>query len=372
MRIRYFFVNRADSSPNSLLWQDAPRPLRIRHVRRRLRDMRVTDAHSHLRFLDKIAGERVWLDITNDDVECPLSAGAVVDVKIVQQFRPGSQAFLSDLFGSTSADSYPDLLRRFRRALGLGPLGSGPAREGRGQEPASEPQAPVSGYVKFKSEDDFDGNGDEGNADETEEINEDMDKFDIKFDESQVEDKPSDNIDFLNDTVDPSFAPKARTDSKDMGEFANLMDSDVVRPTTEAPAKEGILNLDLGQDTATQSAHKTAHEIQIDAQQQKLVFANEIDPKVAEWSKDPSTGTVKDIRSLLISLRPFLQTYNIEFEQIMLSQVMSKGAVRKMYFKVIRRIHPDKTNETDPKILYMFERMTEIINNAFKKHKSMA
>ena len=158
-----------------------------------------------------------------------------------------------------------------------------------------------------------------------------------------------------------------------MKEFANLIESKEPPSSNPKPQSNEILDLNFDNTPKPgKTTGKTTHEIQIDAQQQKLHFANEIDPVIHEWSKDPSTGTVKDIRSLLISLNPFLKNYDIEFDKIMLSQVMSKGAVRKMYFKVIRKIHPDKTNETDPKILYMFERMTEIINNAFKKHKSMA
>jgi hypothetical protein len=176
----------------------------------------------------------------------------------------------------------------------------------------------------------------------------------------------------LNDTVDPSFVPDVRKDSKEMKEFANLIETKDPTPTNPKTQSTEIFDLDFENSPPQQTKGKTTHEIQIDAQQQKLNFANEIDPVITEWSKDPSTGTVKDIRSLLISLNPFLKKYNIDFEKIMLSQVMSKGAVRKMYFKVIRKIHPDKTNETDPKILYMFERMTEIVNNAFKKHRTMA
>ena len=176
--------------------------------------------------------------------------------------------------------------------------------------------------------------------------------------------------------MDPSFVPKPRTNSKEMGDFANLLDSNLVTTSSQPPKpskSEGILNLNFGNSTKPMSPtiKRTAHETQIDAQQKKLEFANEIDPLVTKWSKDPSTGTVKDIRSLLISLQSFLKTFNIKFEQIMLSQVMSKGAVKKMYHKVIRKIHPDKTNETDPKALYMLERVTEIINNAFKDHKAM-
>lgn len=383
MRIRYFFTNKRDSSTNNFVWQDSPRPLRIQDVRLKLLSLGVTDANSHLRFLDKINGEKVWLDIINDDVECPSNSSGVVDIKIVQQFHCGSQAFLSDVFGPVCADSYSDAIRRLKQVINWGGLGQDSGHVQPGQEIQ---QTRKSGYMKFESEEEMVGeksletsgelgNGVTGDLVETEELNEDLGKFDIKFDESQVEEKPAENIDFLNDTVDPSFVPKTRTDSKEMGEFANLMDSDI-KATPGKPAnppdKEGILNLDLGQEGPSPSTGKTAHEIQIDEQQQKLKFANEIDPIVTEWSKDPSTGTTKDIRSLLISLNPFLKKFNIDFEKIMLSQVMSKGAVRKMYFKVIRRIHPDKTNETDPKILYMFERMTEIINNAFKKHKSMA
>ena len=188
------------------------------------------------------------------------------------------------------------------------------------------------------------------------------------------EKEPPENIDFLNDTVDPSYAPKKRTDSKDMGDFANLLDPQT-KPPTKKKAKEDILNLDFGSSSKPKpgkSKPQTEHEKQIDAQEKKLTFANEIDPQVKQWSQDPSTGTVKDIRSLLISLKGFLDKFNVKFDQISLSQVMSKGAVRKMYFKVIRKIHPDKTSETEPRILYMLQRISEIVTKAFNKHKSMA
>lgn len=390
MRVCYFFANKRDSSPNNFLWQDAPRPLRICDVQAKLQALGLTDANSHLRFLDKINGEKVWLDIINDDVECPLGSEGAVHIKVVQQFHVDSQAFLSDLFASLPREAYEDSLSRLRKLI----LGADPsAKPG---APSRQPQRPApdadSRYTKLEEAQNFVSEGEApenlgglgaekraegviGDFSEKEEVNEDLDKFNIKFGDSQVEDKPADNIDFLNDTVDPGFAPDARKDSRDMGEFANLMDSNV-DPAPEKPAAKeetgGILNLDFGHSGPTKPVTKTAHEIQIEAQNEKLVFANEIDPLVQDWAKDPSTGTAKDIRSLLISLKPFLAKFKLKFEEIRLSQVMSKGAVRKMYFKVIRKIHPDKTSETDPKVLYMFERMTEIINNAFKKHKSMA
>lgn len=165
-----------------------------------------------------------------------------------------------------------------------------------------------------------------------------------------------------------------------MGDFANILDPNLNPGNSQTKYQkksEDLFNLNFDNNNnnnskPTLTKTKTAHENQIDAQQEKLKFANEIDPLVKEWSKDPSAGTIKDIRSLLISLKSFLKKFNIEFDKIMLSQVMSKGAVKKMYFKVIRKIHPDKTSETDPKILYMFERITEIISDAFKKHKSMS
>jgi hypothetical protein len=209
---------------------------------------------------------------------------------------------------------------------------------------------------------------------ETEEINEDADKFDINFNDSQVPEEDP-NFDFVNDTVDPSFVPKNRKDSSEMKEFANLLDPESKHEKPKVnnpPPKNDLFDLNFKPSSSKGDTKKTEHEKQIDAQQEKLNFANEIDPQVSQWSKDPSRGTVKDIRSLLISLKSFLVKFGVNFETIMLSQVMSKGAVRKMYFKVIRKIHPDKTSETDPKILYLFERVSEIITEAFKKHKSMA
>jgi hypothetical protein len=348
--------------------------------------------HSHLRFLDKINGEKVWLDIINDDVECPTNKEGVVDIKIVQQFHTDSQAFMNDFFNNIQEHNYNEIVHEFREKC-LSSMLTAPNLEhkinsqtrnsGRKAKATKNSRGFDSddlwtkskdeGYQKFEDKEEIEENEE---FDETEEINEDADKFDINFNETDFDTKTSDKIDFLNDTVDPSFVPKPRKESNEMKEFANLLDS---KPTQTTSKTGGILNLDFGSSpnsntntSASKSKGKTTHEIQIDAQQQKLKFANELDPVISEWSKDPSTGTVKDIRSLLISLQSFLKTYNIKFDKIMLSQVMSKGAVRKMYFKVIRKIHPDKTNETDPKILYMFERMTEIINNAFKKHKSMA
>ena len=69
-----------------------------------------------------------------------------------------------------------------------------------------------------------------------------------------------------------------------MGEFANLMDPniDTVPKKSAKTAQSGdILNLNFGNSNPTKpskSTKKTAHEEQIDAQQEKLNFANEIDP----------------------------------------------------------------------------------------------
>ena len=88
-----------------------------------------------------------------------------------------------------------------------------------------------------------------------------------------------------------------------MGDFANLLDSNLGSGNNKSKQNksEGILNLDIGNNKGGNTSKpslrkgKTAHEAQIDAQQEKLQFANDIDPVVKQWSKEPSTGTEKDI-----------------------------------------------------------------------------
>ena len=163
MRIRYFFTNKRDQTPNNIIWQAAPRPLLIRDVRDKLSHLGVIDNHSHLRFRDKIKGEKVWLDIVNDGVECPSNSEGVVDVKIVQQFHEGSQAFLSDVFGGVEGESYEKLVGRLRKMLLLKEDSKNES------QPEKVKKESESGYVKFqdKDEEEFgeeDFEGEEGRS----------------------------------------------------------------------------------------------------------------------------------------------------------------------------------------------------------------
>ena len=147
MRIRYFFTNKQDKIQNNLIWASAPRPLCISHVREKLESQGVIDSDSHLRFLDKIKGEKVWLDITNDDVECPVNSEGVVDIKIVQQFHVHSQAFLTDVFKGVGKDNYLKIINDFQRFLGS----KGKEREEKKSEVNQRREEEFTeGYVKFK------------------------------------------------------------------------------------------------------------------------------------------------------------------------------------------------------------------------------
>ena len=149
MRIRYFFTNKSDTSQNNFIWHDAPRPLRISDVQRKLRDLGVIDSQSHLRFLDKIKGEKVWLDITNEDVECPLNSEGIADIKILQQFHEASQTFLEDVFRGIHEDQYEKAVKRLRKVL-LGDLVSRLNHKKKVVQPKNK-----SGYVAFEDEDEF-------------------------------------------------------------------------------------------------------------------------------------------------------------------------------------------------------------------------
>ena len=149
MRIRYFFTNKRDTSQNNFIWHDAPRPLRISDIKNKLKNLGVINEQSHLRFLDKIKGEKVWLDITNADVECPLNSEGIADIKILQQFHEASQSFLEDVFKGIPEDQYETAVLRLREVL-LGGMASKVTHKKTVTSTQNE-----SGYMAFQDEDEF-------------------------------------------------------------------------------------------------------------------------------------------------------------------------------------------------------------------------
>ena len=154
MRIRYFFTNKRDNSLNNFIWQDAPRPLCIQDLRKKMTSLGIVDKNSHLRFLDKIKGEKIWLDIINDDVECPSNSEGVVDVKIVQQYYTGSQAFMDDLFNGFPGSAYKETVFEFRQKVLKTIFQTPKDREKTPPEEIWENNK-NSGYAKFEDNDEF-------------------------------------------------------------------------------------------------------------------------------------------------------------------------------------------------------------------------
>jgi hypothetical protein len=113
----------------------------------------IIDSNSHLRFLDKIKGEKIWLDIINEDVECPCNSEGVVDVKIVQQFYSGSQAFMDDLFGGIQTGAYEETVAKFRQKV-LTNIIQTSANQGKTSNDIWA-STTKSGYAKFEDEEEF-------------------------------------------------------------------------------------------------------------------------------------------------------------------------------------------------------------------------
>lgn len=155
MRIRYFFTNKRDNTPNNFIWHDAPRPLRISDVKRKLKDLGIINNQSHLRFLDKIKGEKVWLDIINEEVECPLNNEGLVDIKILQQFYEASQGFLEDVFRGIPEDSYEIAVTRLRQILLNDIISNKNQTKKMKDKNKSDNTANESGYVAFQNQDEF-------------------------------------------------------------------------------------------------------------------------------------------------------------------------------------------------------------------------
>ena len=405
--LRYFFTNKKDQSENHIFWKQPPLQPSIADVKQKLLELSVINANCHLRFKEIIDGQSIWLDISNEEVSCPISKKGIVEIKIVEQFFVGSECFLKDLFGGMEINqsSYKKLLKSLRnKLLEDSDLGEWKSPEERSEkedqqfeifnqdkfdefdkeEPEdhfqeeSEPVARNGGYMAFKN---FD------QEDLEEDINEDVDKFDINFYDSQVRSERTNEIDFINGE---GYTPHKTDQKDDLGELAGLMDIGMSNePINTQPKGDDILNMDVdfgkgpkkpkrANKTFPESKNKphpninSEHGRQIEEKEMKLMYANKIDPEVANWAKDPSSGREKDMRSLLITLKDLMKKYDLSFDNIMFSQVMSKSSVKKIYFKLLRKIHPDKTDEKDPKILYLYERVTEVLTRAFRKHKSMS
>jgi hypothetical protein len=153
--------------------------MRIQDVKNKLRELKVIDGHSHLRFLDKIKGEKVWLDITNDEVECPSNSDGVVDIKIVQQFHECSQAFLSDVFEGIAEDQYEQAILRLRAILNIQEGPSGETPTSREKDPSSTSrniQQRGKNQNKQKTKDEFKMDMDSGYM-EFKDVEEEVDEF---------------------------------------------------------------------------------------------------------------------------------------------------------------------------------------------------
>ena len=427
MRVRYFFTNTSDRSPNMVFWDEGNPKATVGDIRALLTQRNIIDKDSHLRFKEKISGSEVWLDISNPESVAPVLTPNLVDVKIVQQFHPGSEAFMQDLFGGLRSKTmsgekgYLSLVQGVRELLGLGGIepeenesreqtfgdidfgeednefaddeaGGG---EGNYQEPQVDSQAedqngfnqgmtqPNDGYLRFDSgkhrpSNDFLGASGLNDITPGFEGNKDGDNFEINFDDPPENPRKLSEVDFLEGGSGGNTARPPKKQSNDLGGLEDLeggvfsnppskhaTPSSQQKPTKASPGGILDLNLDLAQPNIIESEHGR----QVKAQEEKLRFANEIDPQVKKWQKDAKAGTDKDIRSLMISLKSFLEVFGVPFAQIKLTQVMSDGAVRKTYYKTIRAIHPDKVDETDPRLLYLYERISEALTRSFKEHK---
>ena len=119
VRIEYFFVDKACHTPSQVIFQCPSSPVKISHVKDRLTALKIIDHNSHLRFLDSISGSKVWLDIQNENVPCPINKHQVVQVKIVQQMRVGDSIFMQDLFKGLHIDqsNYSKVLSGLRYNL---------------------------------------------------------------------------------------------------------------------------------------------------------------------------------------------------------------------------------------------------------------
>lgn len=422
--LRLDFKIQPSSSFTSILWESPPSPLLIKHVKQKLKSIKVVDDSCHLRFQEEINGDLIWLDITNDEVPCPGENSHHVIVKVLKQCSVSSQTFLEDLFKGLhiSPNKYSDVLNSVRMNLLNGietkDEFSSDSEENEDVTDFIEPSSSnhhnnanayqyqkfqgisnntttkqtslnINDHVQFVDDDEFQDNEDN---DDTFQYNSNTFKIDFGEETTQPDQtnmkkkKVSDEIDFLHGSGIPGdFPQEQKQNHNSLGELDDLMTmgNDFKAPTQSSTSHNnefgGILDLDLGFESSKPSksntnanAHVKFDDVQRGERNEKLTYANEIDPMVKEWAKNSKTGTLKDIRSLLISLRSMLKKFGVEFENIMLSQIMSESSVKKMYFKVIRKIHPDKTHEKDPRLLYLFERLTEVINESYKKHKNIS
>ena len=411
--LRIDFQIQPSNSFTSILWDSPPSPLLLKDVKHKLKQLKVIDSSCHLRFQEEIDNQNVWLDITNNEVPCPGASSLHIKVKVLKLCRVSSQTFLEDLFKGLNIKplDYSKVVKSVRANL-VANLNeemfkeeeiyiSGHNSNGATSNPKSQ-NSNHKGYKNFNENtinkstslnvNDHIEFVDEEDHEEEEVIennNEDHHAFvDIDFNDpyhvTQLpKKKHSDEIDFLNSSGIPHHQqPAKQIPSNSLDELDELMSMDTPFKAKNSPnhvyqskSSGGILDLDFGGDKASKKnvhPRSTSHQLQIDDRNNKLVYANEIDPVIKEWSKNSKTGTLKDIRSILISLKSLMKQFNVEFENISLSQIMSESAVKKMYFKVIRKIHPDKTKEKDPRVIYLFERVTEIVNEAFKKHKGFS
>ena len=247
------------------------------------------------------------------------------------------------------------------------------------------PTQPNDGYLRFDSgnhrpSNDFLGASGLNDINPGFEANQDhdQDNFEIDFDEMPEKPRKLSEVDFLEGGSGGNTARPPKKQSNDLGGLEDLEGGVFSNPSSKhrkppsqhkptSPSPGGILDLNI--DLAQPNVIESEHGRQVKAQEEKLTFANEIDPQVKKWQKDAKAGTDKDIRSLMISLKSFLEVFGVPFAQIKLTQVMSDGAVRKTYYKTIRAIHPDKVDETDPRLLYLYERISEALTRSFKEHK---
>lgn len=431
IQIRYFFTNTRDRSHNYLFWDEGNPEATVGEIQKLLLRHRVIDRNCHVRFKDKIKGMELWLDISNQDAPAPMLQANLVDVKIVRQFYAGSQAFQHDMFGAVIGNSgneqkeYAKLVNKIRKMMGLGEISrdenaaptfedidfgeqkddfegeNSDNQEDQYEEPEVDDENEIEeilngnanrateGYMIFDSgkqaqADDFLGVSDL-HMDDLKPANPSP-GFVLDFDEAPKPPRKVSEVDFLEGGSGGNHNPRPKKASNDLGGLEDLeggvFGTGPAQPRSnnnrkkKPTATSGGMNsgsggiLDLNLDLNPSANPNSEHGRQIQFQEEKLRFANEIDPLVKSWQKDPKNGTDKDIRSLMISLKPFLEKFGVSFNQIKLTQVMSDGAVRKTYYKTIRSIHPDKVSETDPRLLYLYERVSEAVTLAFKKHKS--
>ena len=144
---------------------------------------------------------------------------------------------------------------------------------------------------------------------------------------------------------------------------------DVIREDMSDEVKRQILRRKEEEQARIDNAHKNhlrqkKQEVQSQLDRDKV--KTELQEKLLQWSGDVNKGTLKNIRALLTTMDTVLWEGS-GWKPLTLADCVQASKIKIKYYKAIRMVHPDRSQNAEPKQKYISEQIFTALNAAWDK-----